>query len=62
MNQAMIASAVGSSTLNTLLTQTLPLSKEVVIVLTLGVLSIINYLWIGWIVQQSKPIVLWIPL
>ena len=62
MNQAMIASAVGSSTLNTLLTQTLPLSKEAAIVLTLGVLSIINYLWIGWIVQQSKPIVVWIPL
>ena len=66
MYQAMITSALGAAALNTLLLQTLPISKTAVFVLTLGLFSTINYFWIGWMYQRkiryAAPATIVVPL
>ncbi|KAL7574464.1 hypothetical protein ACA910_015833 [Epithemia clementina (nom. ined.)] len=54
MYQALSTSAVASTLLNTLLLKTLAMPKTTVFVMTMLICSVVNYFWIGWIVQRSK--------
>ena len=53
MYQVCLTGAVGSTILNTLLLKLTPASKTAAFIMTLATFSLINYFWIGWVVQKT---------